>query len=163
MEKFMAYFQEIALVNFVGIALLFLLPFVSVSCGGMAAGELSGKDLVLGAQIEHTQPATQRKQDSRVNSEPAAVVALAAAIAGVLGSVLLKGVRHARLVLGLAAFGTVALLWLQHSLNRQAIILGQGMLLLDWQSGYWLALELFVSVGVLAMIWLRTHRTGGWQ
>jgi hypothetical protein len=159
MEKFMVYFQQIALANFVGIVLLFLLPFVSVSCGGMAAGELSGKDLALGAKIEQAQSMSHRKQDTTIKSETAAGVALAAAMTGVVGSVLFKGAKHARLVLGLGVLGTGALLWLQHSLNTQAVSRGQGMLLLDWQSAYWLAVELFASVGALAMIWLRNNQT----
>lgn len=163
MEKFMAYFQKIALANFAGIVLLFLLPFVSVSCGGMAAGELSGKDLALGTKIEQAQSMTQRKQDTTVKSEPAAVVALAAALAGVVGSMLFKGAKHARLMLGLGVLGTGALLWLQHSLNTQAVSRGQGMLVLDWQSAYWLAVELFASVSALAMVWLRIQQTEGRQ
>ena len=156
MEKFVAYFRRITLVNFAGIVMLFLLPFVTVSCGGMSAGELSGKDLTFGTRIEHVQPMTQRKQTTMVKKEPSAVVALAAAVAGIVVSLLFKGVVHGRLVLLLSVLGTGAMLWLHQALNTQAINQGQGMILLDWRPAYWLTLGLFVSAGVMAMIWFKS-------
>jgi len=156
MEKFMAYFRRITLVNFAGIVMLFLLPFVTVSCGGMSADELSGKDLTFGTRIEHVQPMTQRKQTTMVKKELSAVVALVVAIAGMVGSLLFKGRVHARWVLMLSVLGTSAMLWLQHALNTQALSQGQGMIVLDWRPAYWLALGLFVSAGVLALVWFKS-------
>lgn len=151
-------------------ALSFLLPFAHVSCStdqaaqsgpiaedlGEGSEELKGYELVVGRDLqpEVAEGFAIEEGDVHVGGEPFAVVAFAAALAGV-GAVFVPQARR-RAVGGLVA-GAIGLLSL--------IVLGLspvqrtfGLLEVSWKLGYWVCLALFALATAVAYLEQRDER-----
>ncbi|HEV2756861.1 MAG TPA: hypothetical protein VG318_13925 [Actinomycetota bacterium] len=156
-------------------ALCFLLPFADVSCGPFSQSEESfadelqielpdegdrlpfkGYELVVGKRLpdEARNAAELVELDGSAHhfaSEPFAVVALAAALAGLGLSLLLPPARRAvgGLVAALSGIGALALLGLS------PIVRVLGIFRVTWRVGYWACLALFAAAAAVSFLGLR--------
>jgi hypothetical protein len=127
---------------FIASILCFLFPFITVSCGGQRVASFSGVQLATGTTVEQPQMFGP-PQKQKVDPDPTAAVAALCAILG-LGLSFLR----ARAALGPAisgAVGAVSLLLLKSRLNDQIVKQGQGMLQVNYESGFSLALILLIA------------------
>lgn len=131
------------------------MPFVNLSCSGQTIMSLTGFQLITGADIKDQNMfgdinGTQTKQE-KVESQPLALFALLAAIAG-LGLSFIRKKSLAIVNVVVSALGAVFLLLLKFNLDGDAELGGQNVITLDYQAGYWLAFLLFLAGAVL--FWL---------
>ena len=118
------------------ILILFVMPFMTFSCGGMVNVPLSGTDLAFGTTLEMD----NKKQE--ISAEPLAGLALACAFFGLL--VTMRGAGSERpiaVVLGLA--GAVFLLLLKSKIDKEILKEGRGIVSVAYEFPFWAALVLF--------------------
>lgn len=148
-------FKKLSPALFVLIIICFFMPFVNLSCSGQTIMSLTGFQLITGADIKDQNMfgdinGTQTKQE-KVESQPLALFALLAAIAG-LGLSFIRKKSLAIVNVVVSALGAVFLLLLKFNLDGDAELGGQNVITLDYQAGYWLAFLLFLAGAVL--FWL---------
>lgn len=148
-------FKKLSPALFVLIIICFFMPFVNLSCSGQTIMSLTGFQLITGADIKDQNMfgdinGTQTKQE-KVESQPLALFALLAAIAG-LGLSFIRKKSLAIVNVVISALGAVFLLLLKFNLDGDAELGGQNVITLDYQAGYWLAFLLFLAGAVL--FWL---------
>jgi len=128
---------------FIAAVLSFLLPFVSVSCGGQKIVTFSGAQLATGTSVD--QPGMfGAQQKKNVDPEPLVSLAAVCAIVGLVMSL----VGGAKAALGPAISGGVGallLLLLQAKMGDQIAKQGQGMLQVSYEAGYTLTLLLLIT------------------
>lgn len=131
---------------FVGTALCFFLPFVTVSCGGIKAFTLTGQQLATGTTL--TQPqAFGPPQSQKVDSDPFAAIAGLCALAGIVLSLIGKRMAGASAAVGGA--GAVSLLIMRSRLDAQIQKQSQGLATMTYETGFTLVLLLLIA----AMAW----------
>src|ERR1039457_5409578 len=109
---------------FVGSALCFFLPFVTVSCGGITAFTLTGQQLVTGTTL--TQPqAFGPPQTQKVDADPFAIVAGLCALAGIALSLIGRKIASGAAISG--GVGAVSLLIMRSRLDEQLQKQGEGL------------------------------------
>ncbi len=126
-----------------GSALCFLLPFATVSCGGVRVFTLSGQQLATGASIEVPQalgPAKKQKTDP----DPFATVAGLCALAGLAFSVVGKRLAAATATSGAA--GAVSLGVMASRMEDRIHQLTGGMGQANLEIGFTLTVSLMVAV-----------------
>ena len=127
------------------IILLFIMPFMTVSCSGMINIPLSGFDLATGTTLE-----LEAGKKHNMDPEPFATGALGVAVLGVIVG-LVKN-RSARLVNAIAGgAGAVCLFLLKNKMDADVITQGKGMMSLHYETGFWLALILFILAGAVSL------------
>lgn len=140
--------------KYIAILILMALPFVNVSCSGIAAASLSGYDLAVGTTIEQpSQSMFGKSKPKKVPAEVKASVALAAALAGLVAAVAMRGGRQKIGVGAAGIVGTVALVSLMASLNSRIAAETRGVVTLQWTGWIWLTVILFAA-SAAAAIWL---------
>lgn len=140
--------REITVSKFALIILLFLMPFVAVSCDGKPVMKLSGTELVSGKSIETKMPFTGKTEVEEIQPEPYAIAALAASSLGLL-LLLIKG-RVSAISSVICGFGGfVSLLLLKFKMEADALKQGQGLFTADVQFAFWLSLLLFAAITVV--------------
>lgn len=124
------------------IVIMFLMPFINVSCVGMVNIPLSGMDLATGKTIETKEPFSGKIQKQKVDAEPYAAIALGAAVLGLLvGFAKAKSARLVNAISGGA--GAVFLLLLKSKIDKEVLKEGGGMISVTYDAGFWIALILF--------------------
>jgi hypothetical protein len=119
-----------------GIALLlFLLPWVEVSCQGHKFATINGIQLVTGTTIE----------GQKAKGEALAVIALLSTIAGLI-LCFSRNKTKSLLLIGASGLGTIMLLLLKLKLDGDISRQGQGMVQLSYGAGYYLTLLSLLSV-----------------
>ena len=113
----------------------FLLPFVTLSCSGQRLATVTGVQLVTGVEAgSHRSPSDVR-----------AAFALGMCVLGVLLSLKAAGTAG-RIPAALAgAAGTVALLFFNTTLEDEALRQGHGVIRVQYEFGYYLALVALAS------------------
>ncbi len=132
------------------IIVLFLMPFVNVSCSGMVNIPLSGMDLATGKTIEMKEPFSGKVQRQKIDPEPLAAIALGCAVLGLL--VGFVKARPARLLN--AAFGgggAVLLLLLKNKIDSEVMKEGGGIIALNYEFAFWATLILFFVAAAMSM------------
>ena len=127
------------------IVIVFLMPFINVSCRGMVNMNipLSGMDLATGTTIEIKEPFSGKIEKQKVDAEPYAAIALGAAVLGLLvGFAKVKPARIVNAISGGA--GAVFLLLLKSKIDKEIMKEGGGMISVAYEAGFWIALILFV-------------------
>lgn len=158
---------------FLGVLICFLLPFASLSCGGQKLATFSGIQLVLGVDASDVMSDQMAElgqalgeapaQEEETSREPLAIVALLAALAGLV--LTLRGPAGLKMKAAAAAglVGVVALIGLSMSLSSQVrdqaaaegmegmegMMEGMAMFDVSMEPGYWLALALFAAAAVI--------------
>lgn len=131
--------------NFALIMLLFLMPFISVSCNQQPIITLSGLDLASGKSIEIKEPFTGKIKKVENHPEPLAIIAFAASAIGLVFT-LAKGRASTIFSVGCGATGFLALLLLKVKVDADVLKQGQGVFSADYRFGFWVALLFFASI-----------------
>jgi hypothetical protein len=161
-----AYARTFSPATFGLVLLCFFLPFVHVSCSGERVTSFSGIQLVTGTDVSDADltkkmrrelgvgagielpPELRNPSDQKVDPEPWAITAFAAAIVGLA----ISFVKDKRGWMGGAiasAVGVVALLLLKMKMDNDVAREGQGILDVQYAVGYSLALLVFVGAAAL--------------
>ena len=141
--------------SLVAVLALFALPFLTFSCGGIEIATVTGYDLVLGGEVTADADFTGGEVEDEsqpVDVEPLVVVALAAAVAGIVVAFAMK---NARLAAALGAVGAIALFALQFTLSSDIDALeaeAEGLLSVGFGMGYWLSIAAFAAAAVLGFM-----------
>jgi len=122
--------------------LCFLLPFITVSCGGQRVASFSGAQLATGTSVEQPQMFGPPKKQN-VDPDPTAAVAGICALLGLGLSFL--GAKNAIAPAISGAVGVVSLFLMKVRLDDQIVRQGQGMLQVNYETGYVLAIILLIA------------------
>jgi hypothetical protein len=157
---------------FAVIGLCFFLPFISISCSGQRLATLSGVQLVTGADItvdadELTQelgdafgaPADEDAPPETQENDPSvwAIIALAAAVLGVVVGFVTKGRTRAIASLTAAVLGLGGLIGLRFDLEGD-LSEAEGLVTVDYRIGYWIAALLFLVLAIAHGSLVRAER-----
>jgi hypothetical protein len=143
---------------FVGSALCFFLPFVTVSCGGVTAFTLTGRQLATGTTLTQPQPFGP-PQTQKVSPDPFAVAAGLCALAGIALSLIGRRLASAAAVSG--GVGAVSLLIMRSRLNDQLQTQGQGLAKATYETGFTLTVLLLVAAAAWNVyLFLQIRRIG---
>lgn len=135
------------------ILVIFLMPFVNVSCTNMVNIPLSGMDLATGKTIEIKEPFGDKVTRERIDPEPYATIALGIAVIGLL--VGFAGTRFGRLINAVAgAAGATLLLLLKGKIDDAVMREGGGLISVNYEAGYWIALVLFLLASIVSVLGL---------
>jgi len=126
--------------------LLFLLPWVNVSCSGQTVASISGIEMVTGTQVS-AQSQYGRSRSQKVETEPVAVILLLVTLAGLVGFAEIKNIKIIEAILG--GLGIILMIILQLKLNGDA---GKAKFSLSWQFAYWLNLLVYIGITVISII-----------
>ena len=134
------------------VLVMFLLPFLTLTCQGSKLITMSGMDLVTGTTIEAKDPFTGRsKTPERTKPEPLAGLAVVAAVAA-LGLSFMAG-RTGRTFAGIGAIvSALALLAMKLKVEDNLAERGKGMFALQWEVGFWLSLLVGIAAAVVAFL-----------
>ena len=156
--------RAITCVVYVVVLGTFSLPWASVSCSGTEFMQVSGTDLVFGFEEPPEVSEATGPGDDRVTGEIWAILAALFAIAGIVLALLPLGVRSRYFVSGAAILGVLSLIILKFKLESD--LRGEagpefaGMLQLNWEIGYWIALLGFVAAIGLQFLPIGSSRSG---
>jgi len=143
---------------YVGSALCFFLPFVTVSCAGMKIGTFTGQQLATGVHPSESVPGVSVNTQG-YNGDPLAAVAFLCAIAGV--GLSLAGRKLAAVTSASGGVGTIALLMMKSRLTDQiqAQIGGQnaGIVQVNVEPGLMFAVSL-LAAGAALNLYVLFHR-----
>ena len=126
------------------ILVCFLLPFATVSCQNTPVARLNGFNLAVGTTIDTPSPMGGPPQRNQISGEPLATGALLCATIGIATS-FLKPKKSAIIPAVSGGLGVLSLLFLKSKLEDDVLRQGTGMLMIDFQTGYWLAFFLFAG------------------
>lgn len=132
----------------------FLLPFVTVSCGGVEL-TFSGLELVTGTSIE-TPSAFGQVETEEVSGEPLAVFALICVLLGLALAIFSKGHPRVFLILGLG--GVVFLVLLAFKLGADLDARGEPILSLSFRFGFYLCLLSLLTIAAVSGYGVRRLR-----
>jgi hypothetical protein len=127
---------------FVGSVLCFFLPFVTVSCGGITAFNLTGRQLATGTTLTQPQPFGP-PQTQKVSPDPFAAVAGLCALAGIALSLIGRRLASAAAISG--GVGAASLLIMRSRLNDQLQSQSQGLAKATYETGFTLAVLLLIA------------------
>ena len=121
----------------------FVLPFVTFSCQGQKVFTLSGIQMVTGTTFQQPQMLGPPKQE-KIEAEPLATLAFMAALAGLVVS-FLRGKFGAIPAAASGGLGVVFLMALQSKLDGDTLQRGQGVLQINSEYGFYMAVVLFAA------------------
>lgn len=131
----------------------FLLPFVMVSCQGRPVAKLNGYQLAFGTTIERTEPFSGRKEEKKIDGEPAALImVLAVAAAGALAAVA-RGPIGAKASMAASGVALAAAVGLKLRLDSEIQRQGEGLFQIEYRIAF-LACVLLLFAGIAAAWWL---------
>jgi len=133
------------------VLVFFLMPFMTLSCYGTKVITMSGVTMVVGDSIKSMDPLSGRRQVQKINPEPMAIVALAAA-AVALGLAFVGGAAARKATVGVAGACALSLLVLMLKVNADVSKQGKEMLVVQWEIGFRLAL--LASLGAVVIHFL---------
>jgi len=139
--------SKVSIAIFIAASLCFLLPFITVSCGGQRIVTVSGVQLATGTNLDQPQMLGPAQKKS-VDPEP--LVSLAA-LCAIIGLVLSFG-GSAKAALGPAisgGLGFLLLLLLRAKMDDQIARQSRDMLQVSYEAGYTLTLLLLIAGAAL--------------
>lgn len=126
---------------FLLVVVCFFLPFAEIRCSGEKVGSVRGTDLVLGAQYHEPLPFSGGRS-RKVEPQPFAILALAAAIAGIAVSLFnSRPAKMLSMLIGIA--GGLLMLLLKSDLRGEVASQTTAPLEMRFLTGYWGAVVLF--------------------
>ncbi len=137
--------SKVSPIIFAASVLAFLLPFITVSCGGQRVASFSGVQLAAGTTVEQQQMFGP-PQKQRIDPEPAAAIAAFCAIAGFLLS--FPGMKTAMASCISGAVGAVSLFVMKSRVDDAFVKKGQGLLQVNYEIGFNLTLLLLIGAAV---------------
>lgn len=144
--------RKIVLGIFILAIILFLMPWINISCAGAPIISASGFDMITGAYNVPTDYI-----DSNPQSEIFAVLALIAAIVGLIACLIRHKIAFfTRVISGIA--GIAFLIALKLKIDRDIFSQSEGILQVNYLLGYWLTIIAFVSAIVVSLL-RKKHRS----
>jgi hypothetical protein len=124
----------------IAVLVFFLMPFLTLSCGGAKLVSMSGVNMVVGTTLTSKDPFTDRVKKQEIKPEPMVALALAAAVVA-FGIGFFAGKGKGPLG-SMVASGACALLLLlaKFKVDADVVKQGQGVVTAEWEMGFWLAL-----------------------
>lgn len=122
--------------------LCFIFPFLSVSCGGQKVATFTGVQLAIGTTLEQPQTSGPTK-NQKVDPDPLAALAGLCAVIGI--GLSFAGTRAAIAAAISGGLGAISLLFMRLRLADQVLKQGQGMLQVNSETGFSLALLLLIA------------------
>ena len=131
--------------------ILFLLPWISISCGGQKVLTFSGTDLSIGNTIEI--PESFGKVKKHTSRDWKASLAFLSAIAGLIASFVIKKERLRGYFLMVASiFSGMMLFLMRNHLNSEILKQSGGMMTIDYHFGFWAATITFFGISIILLL-----------
>lgn len=133
--------------TYLGIIIIFIMPFLEFSCQGHKIASLSGYQVAFGTELAMKSPVTGKAEKQKVDATPMVAIAFFLTLAA-------AGVALVNCKAGLAPAGLAALFLLlaRSGIEKNTMEEGQGMIAVNFQSGYYFSLLVIVVGGVLGII-----------
>jgi hypothetical protein len=130
---------------------MFLMPFTTLTCGGAKLITMNGVQLATGTTMESPDAFTGRKKIEKIKPEPLAGVAAVFAVLALALAFL--GGKPGKVATAIAAaVCALSLFAMKLKVDQDAIRQGQGMLGVQWEFGFWLAILASIAVIALSFI-----------
>lgn len=126
----------------------FFLPFITVSCRQEEIATLNGIDLAIGKTVRQPSIFGNQSKEEKIPADPLATIALISGVIG-LGTSFLKAKKSAIAPAGAGIVGFILLLMLKSKIDSEIVKQGQGLLLVSYGFGFWLAFIFFISATFL--------------
>ncbi|MEA5566505.1 MULTISPECIES: hypothetical protein [unclassified Anabaena] len=136
----------------------FFLPFTKLSCQQQEVMTLTGIQLATGTSIKQPSFGGVGKREQKIPGEPLAMLAIASSIIGFATS-FMKANNTAIAPAGSGAIGFILLLMLKSKIDDSIVREGQGLILVSYGLGFWLAFLLFVAATVINIYSLIPDKT----
>ena len=134
--------RKISLGLAVLVLVMFLLPWVAVTCAGQEIVNVSGLELVTGSEYEAA--------DMTEQTDPEVLAILALFVSVLLAvAFFLRGKRGPAIRGILASLGVIFLIALKFKLDGDIEKEGQGMVQTSYLPGFWIALVSFVASAIM--------------
>lgn len=134
------------------VLVFFLMPFLTLTCGGQPLITMNGVNLATGRTLESKNPFSGNVQRREIQPEPMVALAALAAVAALVLAFLAEGgsIRTGSMV----ASGLCALFLLatKFKVDGDVVKQGEGMVQAQWEFGFWLALIAAIAATVLYFI-----------
>ena len=125
------------------IIICFFLPFTTASCSGQKILTLTGFQMVTGTTVRQPNMFGEQPKQKKIGTEPYAIAGFLLALAGFAISFSRNKTAYFFSAITSAA-GAVCLLLLKTKLDQEALNSGQGLILLDYDFGYWASFIIFI-------------------
>jgi hypothetical protein len=133
------------------VLILFLLPWISVSCGGQKVFTFSGTDLSIGKTIEI--PNGFGKVTKQTSRDWKASLALLSGLAGLVVSFVIKKERlRSNILMFASVFSGVMLFEMRNHLNSEILKQGGGIISIDFHFGFWAAMIIFFGISIFILL-----------
>lgn len=143
--------RKIVLGIFILAIILFLMPWIDISCTGVPIMSASGIDMVTGSY-----DVPKDYTNNNPQSEIFAILALIAAIVGLIACLIRHKIAFfTRVISGIA--GIVFLIALKLKIDKDIFSQSEGVLQVNYLIGYWLTIIAFVAAIVVSLIRKRHH------
>ena len=130
---------------------MFLMPFTTLTCGGVKLITLNGVQLATGTTVARNDPFSGQSKEEHIKPEPLAAIAVIIAVVA-LGLAFLVG-NGWKLTSAIASSAcALSLLVMKLKIDQDAITQGQGLLSVQWEFGFWIALLTSAGAAVLSFI-----------
>ncbi|MDA8088762.1 MAG: hypothetical protein M0Z61_00860 [Nitrospiraceae bacterium] len=130
------------------IIICFFLPFTTASCSGQKILTLTGFQMVTGTTVRQPNMFGQQTKQKKIGTEPYAIAGFILAFIGLAISFSRNKTAYLFSAF-ISASGAVCLLLLKTKLDRDVLNSGQGLILLDYDFGYWVSFIIFILSAVL--------------
>jgi len=136
-------------IKFGVIIVLFMMPFITVSCSNSKMLSFTGMDMVTGKKMEFNDPFTGKTaRKEKLEPEMHTIIAFGCAVAGLLFSfATIKAARFLNVISG--ACGGIMLILLKNRVDEQIIKEGYGMFTVQYEVAYWISLILFFVAAIV--------------
>jgi len=132
-----------------GITLIcFFLPFITVSCQRQEIISLTGVQLATGTNIQPPSFPGIDAKPQKIPAEPLVGLAIFSSLLG-LGTSFMKAKKSAIAPAGFGTTSLILLLMLKSKIDDEIIKQGQGLILVSYGLGFWLAFFILVLTTVL--------------
>ena len=133
--------------TFLGILIVFILPFLEFSCQGQKIASLNGYQVAFGTELDMKSPIDGSVEKHKVGATP--LVAFALILTLVAAGIAFKNGKRAAIPAGLAA---LLLLLSQSAIEKDTLENGRGMITASFEIGFYLSLIVIVGGAVLGII-----------
>ncbi|RAM51493.1 MAG: hypothetical protein C6Y22_11280 [Hapalosiphonaceae cyanobacterium JJU2] len=126
----------------------FFLPFITISCRQEPLVTLNGVEVATGKEIQSPSIFGEPVRKEKIPGEPLAALAFLSGAIG-LGTSFLKAKKSAVIPAGCGAAGFILLLIVKSKIDNEILKQGQGLILVNYGFGFWLAFFLFICATLI--------------
>lgn len=126
----------------------FCLPFITISCRQEQITTLNGIELATGKTVKPPSFFGEKTKEQKIPPEPFAALAFFSGIVG-LGTSFIKAKKSAIAPAGAGTAGFILLLMLKSKIDDEIVKQGQGLFLVSYGFGFWMAFLFFVSSALI--------------